>query len=234
MVAYIEQDKANPVYALAILFSAYTGIRRAELQGLEIGDLTLPAIAGTSGAVRIQRNKKLEHGYRSEPLKTANAYRVIPLDGWLADDLRDYLAEVHQDARNPKAPLFPGRLSRAAGKELGRRVSDSADMFDWSRPLDETMVYKRYWLPALKALDLPHSRWHDLRHTFATDAITNGENIRDVSRWLGHSKISTTLDIYAGVLAGEDTAKATPTTRPIATPRKVVNDNVVPLERSRF
>lgn len=232
VVAYIEKDKQNPVYALAILFSAYTGIRRAELQGLEIQDLTLPAIPGTSGAVRVQRNKKLEHGYRSEPLKTANAYRVIPLDGWLADDLRDHLANIHQDATNLKAPLFPGRLSRQAGKNLGRRVTDSADMFDWSRPLDETMVYKRYWLPALKALGFPHSRWHDLRHTFATDAITNGENIRDVSRWLGHSKISTTLDIYANVLAGEDTAKTAPTTRPVATPRKKTDTtNVVPLER---
>lgn len=232
-VDYIAQDKANPVYALAILFSAYTGIRRAELQGLEIHDLTLPAIAGTSGAVRVQRNKKLEHSYVSEPLKTANAYRVIPLDSWLADDLRAYLANDHQDAANPKAPLFPGRLSRHAGKELGRNVTDSADMFDWSRPLDETMVYKRYWLPALKALELPHSRWHDLRHTFATDAIQNGENIRDVSRWLGHSKISTTLDIYAGVLAGEDTAKAAPTARPVATPRKAADPNVVPLQRRK-
>lgn len=230
VVGYIEQDKQNPVYALAILFSAYTGIRRAELQGLEIGDLTLPTIMGTTGAVRIQRNKKLEHGYRSEPLKTANAYRVIPLDSWLADDLRTYLADVHQNATNPKAPLFPGRLSRAAGKALGRNVTESFDMFDWSRPLDETMVYKRYWLPALKALELPHSRWHDLRHTFATDAIQNGENIRDVSRWLGHSKISTTLDIYANVIAGEDNAKATQTARPVATARKAKDTNVLQLE----
>lgn len=225
---YIAKDKRNPVYALAILFSAFTGVRRAELQGLEIGDLTLPTIQGTSGSVVIQRAKKADHGYASEPLKTANAYRTIPLDGWLADDLRDYLTNVHQSAGNRSAPLFPGRLSRQVGKTLGRTVTDSGDMFDWTRPIDEGMVYKRYWLPALKALNFPHSRWHDLRHTFATDALTNGENVRDVSRWLGHSKISTTMDIYAKVLATEDNAKSAPTSRPTATPRKT---NVVPLER---
>ena len=67
-------------------------------------------------------------------------------------------------------------------------------MFDWTRPIDETMVYKRYWLPARAALNLPHSRWHDLRHAFAVTSL-QGEHYRDVSRWLGHSKISTTLDI---------------------------------------
>ncbi|OCB37263.1 hypothetical protein A5676_18330 [Mycobacterium malmoense] len=56
-----------------------------------------------------------------------------------------------------------------------------------------------------------------------------GEHYRDVSRWLGHSKISTTLDIYAGVLPTEDTAKAAPLARPVAAPR-TQTDNVVPLE----
>jgi hypothetical protein len=58
--------------------------------------------------------------------------------------MRACLASVYQDATNPKALLFPGRLSRGAGKALGRNVTDSADVFDWSGPLDETMVYKRF------------------------------------------------------------------------------------------
>ena len=90
------------------------------------------------------------------------------------------------------------------------------------------MVYKRYWLPALAALGLPHSRWHDLRHALSVTSLA-GEHYRDVSRWLGHSKISTTLDIYASVIASEDTAKAAPLTRPVATPRKTAADNVIAL-----
>ena len=226
-----RRSPANPVYGLAILFSAYTGMRREELQGLEIRDLTLPHIPGTTGHVQVQRKKITEHRYQSEPLKSEKAYRTIPLDAWLADDLRAYLADFHQDATNPTAPVFPGRLPRAEGKALGRKVSDPADMFDWTEPIDETHVYKRYWLPALKALGLPHSRWHDHRHTFATYAIQSGENIRDVSRWLGHSKISTTLDIYASVLANEDNAKAAPTSRPVPRARNDAGSNVVQLGR---
>jgi hypothetical protein len=44
---------------------------------------------------------------RATPLRPAR----IPLDPWLANDMRSYLAEVHQDADNPRPPLFP-RLTR--------------------------------------------------------------------------------------------------------------------------
>jgi integrase len=176
----------------------------------------------------VVQRAKLAPNFEAQPLKTANAYRTIPLDSWLADDLRAYLLREHQDAKNPQAPLFPGRLTRQAGKALGRDVTDSADMFDWGRPIDENMVYKRYWLPALEALNLPHSRWHDHRHTFAVMSLA-GDHYRDVSRWLGHSKISTTLDIYANVIASEDGSKAAPLPRPVAKSA----DNVVNLQSKR-
>ncbi len=72
-------------------------------------------------------------------------------------------------------------LSLGVGKALGRKVGDPRDLCDWSCPLDESIVYKRYWLPVLAALDLPHSRWHDLRHAVAVTSLA-GEHYRDVSR----------------------------------------------------
>lgn len=51
--------KSNPVYALAVLFPAYTGVRVAELQGLQIRDLVLSDIEGTVGSVRICRTAKV-------------------------------------------------------------------------------------------------------------------------------------------------------------------------------
>jgi integrase len=41
------------VYALAILFAAHTGVRAAELQGLQVQDVTLSDISGTVGSIRI-------------------------------------------------------------------------------------------------------------------------------------------------------------------------------------
>ena len=40
-------------------------------------------------------------------------------------------------------------------------------------------------------------RWHDLRHTFGSLKIDQGEDLLYVSRQMGHSSIQVTADIYA-------------------------------------
>lgn len=51
----------------------------------------------------------------------------------------------------------------------------------------------------LKANDLPSIRFHDLRHTFATQAMQNGVNVKALSGILGHTNTSFTLDTYTHV-----------------------------------
>ena len=46
---------------------------------------------------------------------------------------------------------------------------------------------------------LPRMRFHDLRHTFATHALTSGVDAKTLSGILGHTKISFTLDTYTHV-----------------------------------
>lgn len=43
------------------------------------------------------------------------------------------------------------------------------------------------------------ARIHDLRHTFASISLESGDDLKTVSKALGHSKIGTTGDIYAHV-----------------------------------
>ena len=51
----------------------------------------------------------------------------------------------------------------------------------------------------LKDAGLPHIRFHDLRHTFATLALQNGVDVKTVSSMLGHYSAGFTLDTYAHV-----------------------------------
>jgi integrase len=63
------------------------------------------------------------------------------------------------------------------------------------------MRYRTGLLPphsALKRAKLPSDyRFHDLRHTVATLMLANGVDFPTVAAILGHSRNSTTLDIYA-------------------------------------
>ena len=42
-------------------------------------------------------------------------------------------------------------------------------------------------------------RFHDLRHTFATHALTSGVDAKTLSGILGHTKTSFTLDTYTHI-----------------------------------
>jgi integrase len=49
--------------------------------------------------------------------------------------------------------------------------------------------------------NLPHHRFHDLRHACATFMLAQGVPLRVVSEWLGHSQIGLTADSYGHVLS---------------------------------
>ena len=61
---------------------------------------------------------------------------------------------------------------------------------------------ERVWRPLMARLGLPGVRFHDLRHYNASAMLllTNGD-VQYVSRRLGHSRPSITLDVYGHVLA---------------------------------
>lgn len=235
---WIATERGNPVYGLAVVFAAYTGVRVAELQGLQVGDVTLSDIPGTVGGVRIERTKKKtraaaqtdEHDapaplqwQEGTPKSDASTDRTIPLAPWLADDLRQYLSTVHPFAgkkRIPHAPLFPGKRTRAGKSAV--QVED----FDWAKPIVVDNVYHNYFQPACKALDLGSVRFYDLRHTFATLALSAGEHYMQVSKWLGHSTFVLTLTTYADYIREDDTA-APKFARPVAKGRT----RVTPLQR---
>jgi integrase len=56
--------------------------------------------------------------------------------------------------------------------------------------------------PCLRKAMLRRIQFHDLRHTFASLLIQNGESLAYVKEQLGHSSIKTTVDIYGHLVPG--------------------------------
>jgi integrase len=67
-------------------------------------------------------------------------------------------------------------------------------------PMTHDNVVKRQFRPALKKAGLPVIRFHNLRHTYASLLIDQGENIKYIQTQLGHSSPSITLDVYAHLM----------------------------------
>ena len=68
---------------------------------------------------------------------------------------------------------------------------------------DGTTYYPSYpshrLLKTLEKHSLPHIRWHDLRHSTASMLIEKGWHMKNISDWLGHSDIGTTMNIYGHI-----------------------------------
>ncbi len=60
----------------------------------------------------------------------------------------------------------------------------------------EPRTYRNYYKNFVDNLGIPHLKFHSLRHTFATRCIESNCDYKTVSVLLGHSNISTTLNLY--------------------------------------
>jgi len=83
----------------------------------------------------------------------------------------------------------------------GSRWQETGYVFTTLRgsPLDAATV-TRAFQRALERAGLPHSRFHDLRHTAATFLLAQGFTLEDVKNLLGHSSITLTSNTYGHVL----------------------------------
>lgn len=71
---------------------------------------------------------------------------------------------------------------------------------DEGNVLDAHNIRKRVFYPALEKAGLRRIRIHDLRHTFASLLINQGENLKYVQHQLGHASITTTVDRYGHLM----------------------------------
>lgn len=229
---------AYPAYALMVEFMAYTGLRAAEVAGLEVADLVFTP--GPKCTVKVVRTKDRKRGqWITGTPKSRKSRRTVPLPGWLAEKMTEYVAG-HPRADEPTAPLWPSRKNGGGHRATGQRY---AVPLDWSQPLAMGAFYDTIFRPALEAVRLPASRpatkdesarrgvrLHDLRHTFAMLQLSAGVHFMQVSKWLGHSTFTLTLDVYGDYIPEEDGGAANNLPAPPAPAMTAETpNNVVPL-----
>lgn len=156
-----------------------TGMRRGEALGLRWSDIDLD-----KGEIKVQRALVTgEGGKRWSTPKTRSGWRTVSID-------EDTVAVL----RTHKARQNAEKLALGAGY----RDEDLVTAQDDGSTVSPTRITEQFGRLSRRA-GLPHIRLHDLRHTFATQALAAGVNPKIVQEALGHAHVSVTLGIYSHV-----------------------------------
>lgn len=173
---FLEHAAADRLYGYFVV-AIMTGLRQSELCGLQWSDVDLKA----KTLVVNRRQLEVDGVFDVDTPKTGSSRRVVTLPAMAVDALISHKARM-----------------MAAGTLHSEWVFHDSN----GGPLRRQNVKRRHFDVILKSAGLPHVRFHDIRHTAATVLLQMGENPKVVQERLGHSRVSTTLDVYSHVMPG--------------------------------
>lgn len=185
-IRILNPDKINSLmgstegqkYQVLFRMAIFSGARQGELLGLKWSD-----IDWENKQVHIQRTYTKGHFFDT---KTRTSNRKIDLGPVLISELRKW--------------------KLASGKNgLGLVFSNEA-----GQPMNYSNMMNRHFFPAQLKAGISRKleneriegqiRFHDLRHTYASLLINQGENIKYIQTQLGHSSPTVTLNVYAHLM----------------------------------
>lgn len=175
-------------FKVLVHLAIVTGARRGELVALKWDCVDLKR-----GTVCIrQSNYKLKgEEIKSKKPKTKSSVRDVAIPAYLVEMLRDFRIEQLKEKMR-----------------LGDAWHDTGYLFcQWDGEPMNPNTPTDYFADFLRRNDIPHRKFHALRHTSATLLLTSGTNIKTVAARLGHTQLSTT-NRYVHALRDADEAAA--------------------------
>ena len=104
------------------------------------------------------------------------------------------LDEPKTSASNREIPLSPGLLKII--KPISKVINPEYYILTNDLKPTEPRTYRNYYLDLMSKLRLPRLKFHGLRHSFATRCVNANIDIKTISVLLGHSNVTTTLNVY--------------------------------------
>ena len=133
---------------------------------------------------------------------------------------------VKTKTSNRRIDLGPIMMTALKKWKLACPFSELDLMFpnEAGNPINSSNMYYRYFKPTLKKADLGKVRFHDLRHSYASLLIDQGEKFKYIQSQLGHSSPTVTLNVYAHLMRpyNQESAKRLENSVFGATGRKMV------------
>lgn len=179
-----EKSKNDPL-ELIILITAFYGLRRSEVLGLqwdsfdfENKTITIKhtvTITNTEG-----NNRKIEGKYRT---KNKSSYRTLPL----FDNIATKLLEFKEKQESFK---------KAFGNTYNKQFLEYVFVNTQGKIIRPDYVTQHFSI-LLENIGLKPIRFHDLRHSCASLLLAKGIPMKAIQEWLGHSNFSTTANLYA-------------------------------------
>lgn len=171
-----------------VKLSATYGLRRSEALGLRWSEVDWQRKTVSICHTVVRDGTDVIY---DDTVKEAASFRTMPL----TKDMENFLRKLQTHQNQMK-------------KQCGTNYhnSDYVCIWDDGRPLEPDYVSSRFGR-FLKEKELPHIRYHDLRHSSATLLVNSGYTLEQVMKWLGHASIRST-ERYAHLQANGKTEMA--------------------------